>query len=108
IDEVSATEADNKVYIINRAGGSANVAPVEELYKIRVLRDGQDGYTVQYAKVNESAVKTISVKKDPEHNFQYISLEKGEQVTVEPAKQKWDIVWGYHMYYTGTIPYGFS
>lgn len=108
IDEVSATEADNKVYIINRAGGSANVAPLEELYKIRVLRDGQDGYTVQYAKVNESVVKTISVKKDPEHNFQYVSLEKGEQVTVEPAKQKWDIVWGYHMYYTGTIPYGFS
>lgn len=108
IASISATDAENKVYIINRAGGNANVAPVDELYKVRILRDGTDGYTLQYAKVNEATVKTVSVKKDAANNFQYVSLEQGEQVVVEPPKQKWDIVWGYHMFYTGSIPYGFS
>lgn len=108
IDPISETDSDNKVYIINRAGGTGNVAQVEDLYKVRILRNGTDGYKVQYARVNETTVKTISVKKEDTHNFQYVSLEQGKQVSVEPSKQKWDIVWGYHMFYTGTIPYGFS
>ncbi|KAA0989789.1 HmuY family protein [Dyadobacter aurulentus] len=111
IKEISATDADNKVYILNRKGGSATVLPVDQLYKIRILRKGT-GYSIQYAKLNETTFKTLDVTKDASSNFEYVSLEKGATVDVEPAKDRWDLQWGYSMYYTnfgtGMIPYGFS
>ncbi|ACT95848.1 HmuY family protein [Dyadobacter fermentans] len=111
IAAVSATDADNKVYILNRKGGSRDVLPAADLYKIRVLRKGS-GYTLQYAKVNETTFKTLDVNKDAAFNFEFISLEKGATVNVEPAKDRWDLRWGYSMYFTnfgtGLIPYGFS
>ncbi|MHA4742589.1 HmuY family protein [Dyadobacter sp. MSC1_007] len=111
IKEVSATDADNKVYILNRKGGSGTVLPADQLYKIRVLRKGT-GYSVQYAKLNETTFKTVDIAKDAAYNFEYLSLEKGATVDVEPSKDRWDLEWGYRMYYTnfgnGLIPYGFS
>ncbi len=111
IAAVSATDTDNKVYILNRKGGSMDVLPVTDLYKIRVLRKGS-GYTLQYAKVNDTTFKTIDITKDAAYNFEFISLEKGATVDVEPAKDRWDLKWGYSMYFTnfgaGLIPYGFS
>ncbi|WP_439555078.1 HmuY family protein [Dyadobacter sp.] len=111
IKEISASDADNKVYILNRKGGSATVLPADQLYKIRIVRKGT-GYSVQYAKLNETTFKTVDVAKDAASNFEDISLEKGAAVDVEPAKDKWDLQWGYSMYYTnfgtGMIPYGFS
>ncbi len=111
IAAVSATDTDNKVYILNRKGGSMDVLPAADLYKIRVLRKGS-GYTLQYAKVNDTTFKTIDITKDAAYNFEFISLEKGVTVDVEPAKDRWDLKWGYSMYFTnfgaGLIPYGFS
>lgn len=111
IAAVSATDADNKVYILNRKGGSMDVLPVADLYKIRILRKGT-GYTLQYAKVNETTFKTLDITKDAAYNFEFVSLEKGATVDVEPAKDRWDLKWGYSMYFTnfgaGLIPYGFS
>ncbi len=108
IATVSATDSENKVYIINRKGGSATVLANDELYKIRVIRKGTTGYTLQYAKVTETTFKTIDITKDTKANFQFTSLVRGAATTVEPAKADWDIVWGYSMYFTGTFPYGFS
>lgn len=105
---ISSTDAENKVYIINRKGGSGTVLANDDLYKIRVIRKGTTGYTLQYAKVSETTFKTLDVTKDAKANFQYASLVKGASTTVEPAKSDWDIVWGYSMYFTGTFPYGFS
>ena len=107
IKEISATDADNKVYVINRRGGSATVLPVDQIYKVRVLRKGT-GYTLQYAKLNDTAFKTLDITKDAAYNFQFASLEKGATVSAEPVKARWDIVWGYSMYFTGTTPYAFS
>lgn len=104
---VSAVDADNKVYIINRKGGSATVLAPSDLYKIRVLRKG-NGYTLQYAKVTETTFKSLDINKNVEANFQFASLVKGETITVEPAKGSWDIVWGYSMYFTAGSPYAFS
>lgn len=107
IATISATDADNKVYIINRKGGSNTVLANEELYKIRIIRKGT-GYTLQYAKVTESTFKTIDIAKNNVANFQFVSLTKGVTVAVEPEKASWDLVWGYSMYFTATFPYGFS
>lgn len=111
IAAISAADADNKVYIINRKGGANNVLANEELYKIRIIRKGT-GYTLQYAKIAETTFKTLDIAKNTEVNFQFASLVKGSTVTVEPAKASWDIVWGYSMYWTSTgttqLPYAFS
>jgi hypothetical protein len=104
---ISANDADNKVYIVNRAGGSGTVLPTADLIKIRILRSSTTGYILQYAKLNETTFKTLTVTKDARYNFRYISFAKGA-VEVEPAKANWDIQWGYSIYYTGAIPYAFS
>lgn len=107
IATVSATDAENKVYIINRKGGAGTVLGTDELFKIRVLRKGA-GYTIQYAKIADATFKTLDITKNNEANFQFVSLIKGATVSVEPVKADWDIVWGYSMYFTGTFPYGFA
>lgn len=107
IATVSANDADNKVYIINRKGGTNSVLAISELYKIRVLRKGS-GYVLQFAKVTETTFKTLDISKNAETNFQFASLLTGASVVAEPAKGAWDMVWTYSMYFTGTLPYGFS
>lgn len=108
IGAVSATDADNKVYVINRSGGSGTILPVADLMKIRVLRNTTTGgYTLQYAKLGETTFQTLSIAKNSAYNFRYMSFAKGA-VEVEPAKANWDFVWGYSIYFTGTLPYGFS
>jgi len=107
IKEVSATEADNKVYIVNP--GLAGFTGKRYWQKIRVIRSG-NGYTLQYAKINETTFKTLTITKDAAYNFKYASFTTGA-VNVEPEKQAWDIEWTlatYKAVAATTIPYTFS
>ncbi len=111
IAEISATDDNNKVYIINPAGGS-HAAPFDEanLWKIRIKR-ANNGYTLEYAKLSETTSKTLTVNKNADFNYQFVSLSSGAPVDVEPAKNEWDIQWTWSMYYAnfGEIsPYSFS
>ncbi|MBB5282132.1 hypothetical protein HNQ92_000253 [Rhabdobacter roseus] len=111
IAAVSATEADNKVYILSR--GTSGATPKKELLKIRVLRSGAAGYTLQYAGLNETTFKTITVNKESTYNFNYVSLTTEGALEVEPPKDRWDIVWTGGLYKTALqpgvdIPYYFS
>ncbi|WP_460969952.1 HmuY family protein [Spirosoma migulaei] len=110
IPAISATDADNKVYILNRGTGGAT--PAKGWIKLRVLRNGTTGYTLQYAGIKETTFKTVSITKDAAYNFNYVSFDTGAAVAVEPAKAKWDIEWTGGIYLTsdGTnnIPYYFS
>jgi hypothetical protein len=106
IPAISATDADNKVFILKLSNGL--VAPAKDWYKIRILRNGT-GYKLQYAKLSETTVKTIDVAKDARYNFKFVSLDNNALVTVEPEKASWDIVWTLATYKaTPTIPYTFS
>ncbi|PTS99241.1 hypothetical protein DBR11_12840 [Pedobacter sp. HMWF019] len=105
IKAISATDADNKVYIVNR--GKSGTTENRGWEKIRVIRSG-NGYTLQYAKINETSFKSLTVVKDGTFNFKYVSFIKG-LVDVEPAKDSWDIEWGLSTYKaSATIPYTFS
>jgi len=112
IAEISATDAENKVYVVNPKGGShADVISADQLYKVRILRAGED-YTLQYAPLNATAFETLTIQKEADYNFQFISFETGP-VTVEPAKAEWDFQWTWSVYFGGmpngaTYPYGFS
>jgi len=111
IAEVAATAGDNKVYIVNRGLGIGSPAPERGWKKIRVIRNASGGYTLQYADIAATSYQEISIAKDANYFFKYISFENGA-VNVEPAATKWDIAWTYFSNSTnfggGEIPYLFQ
>lgn len=109
IPTVSATDATNKVIILNRGtGGSIAARP---WIKLKVLRNGASGYILQYARITETVYQTLTISKDDLYNLKFISFDNGP-VNVEPQKKLWDLEYSYAVYQTvdgtGTIPYGFS
>jgi hypothetical protein len=112
IETISATDSENKVYIVSPVGGShSSVISAETVYKVRVLRKA-NGYTLQYAKLKETTFKSVDIVKDANSNYSFFSLTDGKSVNVEPVKANWDLVWTWTMYYgtneDGIFPYGFS
>lgn len=105
IKTVSATDAENPVYIVNR-GATGLIGSNRGWQKIRVLRSGS-GYTLQYAKINETTFKTLTIAKDAAYNFKFVSFVTGA-VEVEPLKAAWDLEWTTTSYKAGTIPYTYS
>jgi hypothetical protein len=99
--EIATNDADNKVFIINRGVNPGSPTTARGWKKVRVLRNGSGGYTVQYADIAATTFNTINVPKDNAFFFNYISFDNGLQ-TVEPKKTKWDIAWTYFANTTGT------
>lgn len=94
IATVSATAADNKVYIVNRGTGIGSPAPSRGWRKIRIIRNASGGYTVQHADIASTSFTSVEVSKDFSYFFKYISFETGA-TEVEPQKEKWDLAWTY-------------
>ncbi|GGE48017.1 heme-binding HmuY-like protein [Pedobacter psychrotolerans] len=97
IATVSATDSENKVYIIGLNGTYTE----PNLYKVRILRNGNTGYTLQYAKVQETTFKTVNITKNAEYNLSFVSLgnnNDGVVVNAEPKKAEWDFHWSYSTY----------
>lgn len=109
IPAVSSTASENKVIILNRGTGGG-IAP-RPWIKLRVLRNAANGYTLQYAGIQETTFKTLQIPKDAIYHFKFISFENGI-VDMQPEKEKWDLVWSYSVFETnfgaGQVPYNFS
>lgn len=91
IASVSATESENKVYIINRGTGAGSPAPALGWKKVRIIRSGSN-YVLQHADISASTFTSVTITKNTAYRFQYVSFASGV-VTVEPEKDKWDIAW---------------
>lgn len=121
IAEVSATDADNKVYLVNLglaistkvpAIGSVSVdGDARGWKKVRILRSG-NGYKIQYADLNSATFTEKIISKDSDFNFSFFSLTSGSTVSVEPAKSKWDLNFTTFTNYTqgekGEVTYGYA
>ncbi|WP_447642414.1 MULTISPECIES: HmuY family protein [Chitinophagaceae] len=108
ISTVSATDADNKTYILIPEGGThSSVITADAAYKIRIIRKSS-GYTLQYAKLKDATFKTLDINKDENHNFNYVSLSSGQPVIVEPTASNWDIEWTWSIYYDSKGGYIYS
>lgn len=96
----------NNVYVVNPGDGQS------PLYKVQVTQKDANTYTLKYAKINESTVTTLDISKNSDYNFKFVSFASGSEISVEPAKTKWDIRWSKTIYFTtmGTslIPYTMS
>jgi len=100
IAEVSAVDADNKVYLVNLgfavstttpAVGSVSVdGEARGWKKVRILRNGT-GYKIQYADLNSTTFQEKTISKNDDFNFTFFSLATGTTVDVEPKKDKWDL-----------------
>ena len=80
--EISATDANNKVFFVASADNKTNTDGTENRslwYKVKVTRSG-NGYKVEYGKVEDTTPKTVEITKDPIYSFIGLSLETGEQV----------------------------
>ncbi|MBC7826887.1 MAG: HmuY family protein [Chitinophagaceae bacterium] len=111
IPAISATDAENKVIILNR-GAVGGIAP-RPWIKLRILRNSSGGYTLHYAGIKETTIRTVNIPKDAEYNFKFVSLNNGGSlVNVEPEKTAWDFEWTYSIYKAnfggGDVPYPFS
>jgi hypothetical protein len=97
--EVSATEAQNKVYLVSFEGSKTK----DKWYKVKVNRNGE-GYRVQFARIGETTIQTLDIPKNTDANFTFLSLETAKTVSAEPRKTNWDIQWGYSTSNAGTTP----
>lgn len=120
IAEISATDADNKVYLVNLGfevstntpgTGSVSIDGAERGWKkVRILRNG-NGYKIQYADLASTTFQEKTVDKNSDFNFTFFSLTTGTIVPVEPQKGKWDLNFTTFTNYVnfGTeVTYGYS
>ena len=102
--EISSADSENEVFIIKRDGDGRNWK------KVRVLQNG-DGYTIQYADINDTSFETAEISKNEEFNFTFFDLDNG-LVAVEPSKNTWDIRYSTYVikypFGGSSIPYGFK
>ncbi|MCI9843954.1 HmuY family protein [Flavobacterium pectinovorum] len=118
IAEISATDADNKVYVINMGSNPGTVdpkvgsegtgtGPARGWKKVRILRSGND-YKVQYADIAATTHEEIIVSKNAAYNFTFLSLLNKKTVSVEPQKTQWDITFTSFTNTAGPNPYNFA
>ncbi|RBQ07755.1 HmuY family protein [Pedobacter miscanthi] len=102
--EVSATDAENKVYLLSYEGNKDK----DKWFKLKVTRNGA-GYKIQYARLGETTIKTLDVPKNSDYNLVFVSLENNKIIQAEPVKAGWDISWSYSTYNFGLgSPYWFQ
>lgn len=120
IAEVSATDADNKVYLVNLGFAISTSSPTTGSVsidgeargwkKVRFLRNG-NGYKIQYADLASATFTEKTITKDAEFNLTFFSMTSGTTVAVEPQKTKWDVCFTTFTNYVnfGTeVTYGYS
>lgn len=120
IAEVSATDADNKVYLVNMGFAVSTATPntgsvsidgdSRGWKKVRILRNG-NGYKIQYADLDSATFQEKTITKEADFNFTFFSLTSGNTVAVEPKKGKWDLnltTFTNYVNFGSEVTYGYS
>lgn len=110
IPEISTNSADNKVIILNRGtGGGIAERP---WMKLRILKNGSNGYTLQYAGILSPTFQSVDIVKNADYQYLLFSFENGILTNGQPRTNAWDLAWTYSLYQTnfggGMVPYNFS
>lgn len=121
IAAISSNNDDNKVYLVNlgyevgtttpTVGSVSTDGTARGWKKIRITKQGND-YVLQYADLEATTAESITISKNSEYNFTFVSLDNGQIVNVQPKKNQWDLNFtGFTNYYpfgTSSITYYFS
>jgi len=120
IDEISENDAENKVYLLKLGyytyPDDSGIPPYSTytigdprgFKKIRILKNDENSYKIQYADLNDSGHSEFIVEKDPDYNFTFFSFETENLAQIQPEKENWDIcftVWNNVIEGYGTYTY---
>ncbi|SFA73989.1 HmuY protein [Flavobacterium swingsii] len=120
IAEVSATDADNKVYLVNLGFAISTTTPsvgsvsidgnARGWKKVRFLRNG-NGYKIQYADLTSTTYSEKTITKDADFNLTFFNMTSEITVVIEPQKAKWDVCFTTFTNYVNfgsEVTYGYS
>tara|TARA_B100000287_G_C20647442_1_gene785624 strand:+ start:24 stop:992 length:969 start_codon:yes stop_codon:yes gene_type:complete len=80
----------NSIYVINRG---YNIDGSAAGYKKIIIDSVNDQYyQIRYSNLNNSNTKSIQITKQNSTHFQYLSFDSDSIVSIEPAKQDWDLL----------------
>jgi hypothetical protein len=104
-ERIDETDRSNSpVYIIDR-GTMYN--GVQRFWKVKFLWVNSDAYKLKYGLLNNTLVDSIIINKNNQYNYAYFTFNNGgQQLTVEPVKTTWDILFTRYRYvFYNTTPY---
>lgn len=104
-DEINDINSSfGNVYIIDR-GSSFNNST--RFWKVKFLWVNANAYKLKYGLLNNTQVDSIIIEKQTAYNYSYFTFSNGgQQLTMEPPKTEWDIVFTRYRYvFYNTIPY---
>ncbi|CAI8939868.1 HmuY family protein [Chryseobacterium sp. IT-36CA2] len=100
IEEIKADDSQNGVYLVNMGrkiftgnvptGSVTTGGDSRGWMKVQVVRSGAN-YKIKYAELNATEHKELTITKNTAYNYNFVSLEKNSEVTVQPEKKKWDL-----------------
>lgn len=119
IAEISADEAENQVYLLKLGYDTyqGSDIPPYSVYtigesrgykKVRILRNDENSYKIQYADLNASTHSEFIVQKSTTHHFSFFSFDSENLVQIQPEKKNWDIcftIWNNVIEGYGTYTY---
>jgi hypothetical protein len=80
----------NKVYLIDR-GNNTLGQPLGKM-KMQIIAQDETSYTIRWgASISASQFQEATIQKSDDHNFSFFSFTTSQTVTVEPAKDGWDV-----------------
>ncbi len=99
-----AERSTGLVYIIDR-GSSHNGS--QRYWKVKFVWVNNDAYKVKFGLLNNTFVDSLIIKKNSQYNFAYFTFDSGgQQITMEPVKTTWDLVFTRYRYvFYNTTPF---
>lgn len=101
IDEISSIDEENKVYLLKLGYEPfyGSVAPYTTnptgnfrgYRKVRILRNDDSSYKVQFANLNDSEYQEVIIEKDPNYHFTFFSFKDLSTPIIQPPKNDWDL-----------------
>lgn len=82
--------SNNSVYILDR-GYDENGEKIG-FARFQVQSVSEHSYTLRYSDLDGSNDNTVTISKNEDCNFSYLSMSTNLQVIVEPPKDEWDLV----------------
>ena len=84
-------KSKNEIYLLDL--GYDHLGNQQGYKKLEILGLKGGVYSFRFTELDGTKEKTISIAKDENYNFSFFSFQdEGKQVTVEPPKKDWDLV----------------
>lgn len=102
IEKINAIDAENKVYLLKmgyKVSEDENIPPFSTytigdtrgFKKVRILRNDENSYKLQYADLNETQHIEVIIPKEADYHFTFYSIVNEMLATIQPKKQEWDL-----------------